>query len=72
MPSTPSVMSSTLSMLACWSVACFTCAAVGVGCYLGNGGDKETAALIMTPFGTLLTGFGMSYLTARKPDNKEG
>ena len=65
----PSVTSSTLTMLAVWSVVMFTLAASSVGWYLAHGGDKEMAALIMTPFSVLLNGFGMAYLAVRKPSN---
>lgn len=63
----PSFMTSTLSILALWSVVAFTFAGYGVGYALARHMiDEKTAMLIMAPFGTLLTGFGMSYLTARK------
>lgn len=67
--SKPSFLSSTLSILAVWSVAAFTLAACGVGWGLGHGLDKEIAGVIMAPFTILLSGFGMSYLTARRAGN---
>lgn len=63
----PSFCTSTLSILAVWSVVAFTLAAFAVGAGITFGKlDERSAILIMTPFGTILTGFGMSYLTARK------
>ena len=64
----PSVITSTLSMLACWSVVMFTLAGGYVGYHLAHGLDEKTAIAIMAPFTSLLTGFGMSYLTARGRD----
>ena len=65
----PSILTSTLTMMAAWSVVAFTLASSYVGVRLANGLDKEVAALILAPFATLLSGFGMSYLTARKTNN---
>ena len=67
----PSLCSSTLSLMAVWSVVAFTVAAGGVGWGLAHGLEKEVAAIVMAPFATLLSGFGMSYLTARKTGNSE-
>lgn len=63
------MFSSTLSLMAAWSVVAFTLAASCVGYGLAKGMEKEIAAVIMAPFSLLLTGFGMSYLTARKTGN---
>ena len=62
----PSLFSSTLTILAVWSVAWFTFAATYVGIRLAHGMEEKLATVILAPFASLLTGFGMSYLTARK------
>jgi len=65
----PSWQTSTLTLMAIWSLVTFTLAAAAVGWKVAHGMDKETATIILSPFVTILTGFGMSYLTARKPGN---
>lgn len=64
--SKPSICSSTLTMLAVWSVIWFTLAAAYVGVRLAHGMEDKIAALILAPFATLLSGFGMSYLAVRR------
>ena len=70
--SKPSITSSTLTMLAVWSVVWFTLAAAYVGVRLAQGMEDKIAALILAPFATLLSGFGMSYLAVRKSGNLGG
>ena len=67
--SKPSILSSTLTMLAVWSVIWFTLASAYVGVRLAHGMEDKIAALILAPFATLLSGFGMSYLAVRKTGN---
>ena len=62
----PSITQSTLTMLAVWSVIWFTAAAGYVGVKLAHGLDEKLAAIILAPFATLLSGFGMSYLAVRR------